>query len=109
VIYDSHISYDVYAILRLLGALLICQCRSAGVSIELSWISPTIMGFDIIESSIFGYASATFPTHINPLLISIASIANQLKWVTFVTALLLLVGLFVRSMILKHGNKLHQK
>ena len=91
---------------RLLGALLICQCRSA-VSIELSWISPTIMGFDIIESSIFGYATNSFPTHINPLLISIASIANQLKWVSFALAVLLLVGLFVRSMILKHGYKLH--
>ena len=99
----------MYAILRLLGALLICQCRSAGVSKELSWISPTIMGFDVIESSIFGYATTTFPTRINPLIISIASIANQLKWITFAAALLLLVGLFVRSMILKHGNKLHQK
>jgi len=94
---------------RLLGALLICQCRSANVSIELSWISPTIMGFDIIESSIFGYATNSFPTHINPLLISIASIANQLKWISFALAVLMLVGLFVRSMILKHGNKLHQK
>ena len=44
--------------------------------------------------------ATTFPTRINPLLISIASIANQLKWITFAFGLLLLVGLFVRTMIL---------
>mmetsp|Transcript_7599 Transcript_7599/g.16556 ORF Transcript_7599/g.16556 Transcript_7599/m.16556 type:complete len:182 (-) Transcript_7599:122-667(-) len=85
------------AYMILLGAMLLLQCRSAGISLNISWLFPVAMFFDIIESSIFGYATRQFPEHLSNMLINVASIANQIKWASFLFGLVALVGLFANN------------
>jgi len=85
-----------YAIV--LGAWLVRSCRSAGVTTaRLAWIFPLVAVFDVVESSVFGYANARYPDRLDPSLLSLASVANGLKWVCLTVGLVSLAALFVRN------------
>ena len=52
---------------------------------------------DIIESFIFGYATRQFPNRLDAAVLTIASIANQGKWISLLLGLVMLVVLYVRN------------
>ena len=63
---------------------------------------------DIIETGIFNYATKQFPTHISSTIVRVASIANEIKWVSFGFGMVSLVGLFVYNS-LRRRNRLHKE
>ncbi|KAL7494394.1 hypothetical protein ACHAWT_007020 [Skeletonema menzelii] len=88
------------------GALLLIQCRSAQAS-DISWLFLIAMVCDIIETGTFNYAANQFPEHISSTIVRLASIANELKWVSFGFGAIGLVGLFVHNSL--KNAKAHQQ
>lgn len=88
------------------GALLLIQCRSAQAS-NISWVFMAAMLCDIIETGTFNYATKQFPTHISSTFIRVASIANEIKWLSFGVGMVSLVGLFVYNS--RRRDRLHQE
>ena len=86
-----------YAIL--LWMLLLRQCHFAGISNNISLlIVVVVLLCDIIESFIFGYATRQFPNHrLDASAVTIASIANQGKWISLLLGLVMLVVLCVQN------------
>ena len=76
------------------GALLLIQCRSAQAS-DISWLFFIAMLCDIIETGTFNFAANRFPLHVDSTIVRVASIANELKWVTFGSGFIAFAGLLV--------------
>ena len=89
------------------GALLLIQCRSAQAS-NISWLFFAAMVLDIIETGIFNYATRRFPEHVSSTMVRVASIANEVKWVSFGFGTISLVTLFVHNSV-KQRAKSHQQ
>lgn len=86
------------------GALLLIQCRSAHTS-DLSWLFIIAMLCDIIETGTFYYAANRFPDHISSTIIRAASIANEMKWITFGGGFIGVVGLLLRNSFSSKAHK----
>jgi hypothetical protein len=87
----------------LLSALLFRQCINAGWNTKISLLVPLIMMMDIVESTLLGYATQQFPSQLDPFLISLASFANQIKWMICAGVLMILMVLFVRNKLRMSG------
>jgi len=61
---------------------------------------------DIIETGTFNFAANQFPLHIGSTIVRVASIANELKWVSFGFGLICLAGLFMHNSLRR--AKAHQ-
>ena len=60
----------------------------------------------MFSNLIFGYAASQYPEHrISDTLITVASIANQMKWTGFLLGLVLIVGLFVNNNLVSGKKK----
>ncbi len=88
------------------GALLLIQCRSAHAS-DISWLFLIAMIGDLIETGTFNYAANQFPLHTGSTIVRVASIANELKWISFGIGLIGLAGLFMHNSLRR--AKAHQK
>jgi hypothetical protein len=80
-----------------LGALLHRQCKLAGLSTNISLTFPFMMFCDVIETIVLRYATKIFPNPPNDVFLTVGSIANQVKYSTFVLGLVLLIVLHVRN------------
>ena len=91
------------------GALLFIQCRTANTH-DVSWIFFITMLCDIVESGSFNYALNQYPEHLSSKIMTAASIANQMKWISFGIGGVILVGLLMNNHILGRSKaKAHQK
>ena len=92
----------------LLGSLLLINTKNAGNKVpnDIALLFPFVMVCDVLESGIFGYATSQYPEHrISDTLITVASIANQMKWTGFLLGLVLIVGLFVNNNLVSGKKK----
>lgn len=78
----------------LYGTLLFIQCRSAK-ALDLSFLFLIAMLLDVVETSIFNFATKQYPEHVSSGVVRMASIANELKWVACGSGMVSLVALFV--------------
>jgi hypothetical protein len=95
IFFDFVLIMPTYAIS--LGALLYGQCKLAGLSTKFSWIFPSIMLCDIVETIVLRHATRIFPLPPNSFLLTAGSIANQVKLIAFVLGLVFLIVLHVRN------------
>ena len=89
------------------GALLLIQCRSAQVP-NISWLFFAGWLLDIIETGLFNYATRQFPERVGSTLIGVASIANEVKWISVGCGFISVLGLFVYNSLIKRA-KSHQQ
>lgn len=82
----------------LLGSLLVQQCQVAKMSTSVAWIVPWIMLCDIVESALFGYITRQYPQQVDPAVVMTASLANQLKWISFLIVCTTFIALFARRL-----------
>jgi len=79
----------------LLGALLYQNAQQAGWNPAIAWIIPIGMMFDVVETSIAAYGCQAYPDVLVTINIVFSSMANQLKWLSIGTGLMLLSVLFL--------------
>lgn len=99
VAFDFFPYMEAYAIL--LGALLLQQLELAKLSKQVALIFPAAMICDMFETFIVGYAVKNYPeTMVKPVYLdTVASTANQSKWILAVTGMLLLSLLFIYNSV----------
>lgn len=94
----------------LLRALILRQCRLAGISKTMSWISFAVEIFDIIESLLFGYATRQFPNRLETVYLMTAFTANKGKWTSLLIVMLMLATLSSRNIYVACiRSKIHKK
>lgn len=81
----------------LFGSLLYRQCQKSKISTNLSLIYILAVLSDCLESFICRHATKTFPERIHPDLLTLASLGNQMKWLSFLLGKLILGALLVRN------------
>ena len=69
------------------------------------------MILDLIETTIFNHATNEFPNRVSSTMIQVASVANQMKWISAGFGMISLLSLFVYNSMLamKRVKKSHQQ
>ncbi len=99
--YRSLSSWDYFPYMEsyviLLGSLLIRAARKTGVREEVAYAAPIIMIFDVVENIVLGRACDLSPNSLDATWLLIGSLANQMKWLLFLSCVFFTMGTLVRS------------
>ena len=66
------------------------------------------MLLDLVETGIFNYATRQFPERVSSTMVGVASIVNEVKWISVGCGFISLLGLFVHNSLNKRA-KSHQQ
>ncbi|GFH52413.1 hypothetical protein CTEN210_08889 [Chaetoceros tenuissimus] len=93
-LYQRMVHWDLFPYMEsytlLLATILWRQCQSStkkNLSL-LAYLPFLVMFCDVIETAINGYALVSFPSRVDDKLMYLSSMGNQLKWITFLAAIL---------------------
>ena len=106
--YRSLSSWDYFPYMEsyviLLGSLLVRAARKTGVREEVAYAAPAIMFFDVIENFVLGRACDLSPNSLDANTLLIGTLANQTKWLLFLSCVLFSAGTLVPDMVRSSGS-----
>jgi hypothetical protein len=102
-VYKAMYRWDLFPFMQaygiVLGSLLLQAAKKTGMNPNFAMIFPLAAGLDFLETIIPAYGCEIHPHRLPEFLILVAIGANQFKWISFVSGLVLLSVLWLYAMM----------